>query len=469
MSIWTDSDWTAHRRPAIMDDAPATRFGQPMSIFSRSPGTAAPRILLVATLPWPIAARLAMAFAQMGCRVEAVCPREHSCLRTHAIRQAYPYEKLRSLATLRAAIEAATPDLIIPCDDDAARCLQWMHARAAAAGAQQSALAACIERSLGSPLASALVMERESLAGLARTEGVRMPRSAVLAGRADLDDWLARNPLPAVIKVDGSWGGRGVSIVQGLEEAHQVFRLRASHPSLRICLARALLERDTAPLLASIKNAPRAVSVQEFIAGTPANRAVACWQGKVLAGISVEAVRTQHSTGPATVVRPIECAEMAEACERLVRRLGVSGLWGFDFVLEAGSGSAHLIEVNPRATPVCHLPLGPGRNLPAALYRQLAGAEPRERPAALDCRQIALFPGEWRRDPASSDLVTSHHDVPWSEPALVRECVALPWSERGWLARLWALLRPTGPRPPAAPRSRPAPDSPRTQVRFPNG
>ncbi len=61
------------------------------NIPENSRRTAAPGILLTATLRWPIAARLAIAFANMGCRVEAVCPRQHPVTRTRAIRRIYPY------------------------------------------------------------------------------------------------------------------------------------------------------------------------------------------------------------------------------------------------------------------------------------------------------------------------------------------------------------------------------------------
>jgi hypothetical protein len=80
------------------------------------------------------------------------------------------------------------------------------------------------------------------------------------------------------------------------------------------------------------------------------------------------------------------------AVARLVRRLGISGLWGADFVLTP-AGAAYLIEVNPRATPVCHLPLGPGRDLPTALVSMLQGGVSRAPPAGITQDVIALFSG----------------------------------------------------------------------------
>jgi len=403
--------------------------------------TAAPSILLTATLRWPIAARLAIAFAKMRCRVEAICPPQHPVTKTRAIRKTYPYAALKPLACLRAAIKSAAPDLIIPCDDDAAGHLHQLYVRAGQAGLSANALRGPIARSLGAPEACVLARARGRLMALAAEEGLRIPETAVVAAPSELDAWLAQHGFPAVIKIDGTWGGQGVSIVHNHEEAWRVFGRMASRPAVVNAMARMLLDRDPSFLLNLLKEARRTVTLQDFIPGTPANRAVACWQGQVLAGISVEAIRTQHPKGPATVVRVIENPEMSEAVNRLVRRLGISGLWGADFILEASTGAAYLIETNPRATPICHLPLGAGQDLPAALYAKLTGNLPPTPPAMIDHDVIAMFPGEWHRNPASRHLHSDYHDIPWDEPGFIQDCIDRPWSERGVIARLWARTR----------------------------
>jgi hypothetical protein len=127
------------------------------------------------------------------------------------------------------------------------------------------------------------------------------------------------------------------------------------------------------------------------------------------------------------VLRLIENAEMSAAAVKLVRRLGLSGIHGFDFMLEAHTGNAHLIEINPRPTQVGHLALGPGRDLPAALYSALSGEPLRPAKKVTDNDTITLFPQEWMRDPASPFLTSGYHDVPWEEPELLRACVRKPW------------------------------------------
>jgi len=400
-----------------------------------------PRVLLTATLSWSIAARLAMAFADLGCRVDVWCPTRNPAAHTHAVRRLHRQSGWRPLDSLRAAIDAASPDLVIPCDDAAAVLLYRLHLRTGVAAAPASALQALLARSLGMPGASALATSRGRLMALAADAGVRVPDSSVVRTAQELDLWLRHRSLPAVVKIDNSWGGQGVAIVATREQALRTFGLLAARPRVTTALTRALLDRDLSVLRDALDDTPRTVSVQAYIRGTPANRAVACWQGVVLAGISVEALRTQHATGPATVVRVIDNAEMDEAVRRLVRRLGVSGLWGADFMLEAATGAAHLIEMNPRATPICHLPLGARSDLPAALLARWTGVVRARTTATIDDDVIAMFPGEWHRDARSTHLLSHHHDVPWDEPDLVRDCMLRPWSERGVMARLWRRWR----------------------------
>ena len=410
-------------------------------------GTAAPAVLLTATLRWPIAARLAMAFTDLGCRVEALCPSGHPVTHTRAARRIHAHSTLMPLLALRHAIASAAPDLIVPCDDDAAILLQRLHELSDTSSADGCRVRELIARSLGAPLACGLATTRGQLLALAAETGVRIPQTTVVATAEELREWIAAHRLPAVIKIDCTWGGQGVAIVRSHEEARRMFDRMAARPPIANALLRLLLDRDTSALANALREARRSVTVQDFIAGIPANRAIACWRGEVLAGTSVEAIRTQHPTGPATVVRVVDNAQMSDAARRLARRLGLSGLWGLDFMIEASTGAAYLIEMNPRATPICHLPLGAAHDLPAALCEAITGVAPAVCREPIEQGLIALFPGEWHRNPGSRYLGCAHHDVPWREPELVRDGADRPWSERGFVARAWARLRPRAPLP----------------------
>ena len=409
--------------------------------------TRTPRILLAATVRWPLAARLAISFHGLGCAVQAWCPAGHPLEKTRAVERVHRYGVLIPQRSLRAAIVDATPDFIIPCDDDAAIHLQQLHDCS-----DDSDEAACvrtlIRRSLGTPSSCARATARGKLMDLALAERIRIPAAGRLSCAADLEDWGTENGFPAVIKVDRSWGGLGVTVVHSIEQARDALR-SAGNPSVFRALSAMIVRRDPSHVLARFRREPASVTVQKFIVGTPANRAVACWQGEVLAGISVAALQTQSPTGPATVVQVIDNDDMTEAAKRLVRALGLTGLCGLDFVIEGDTNLAYLIELNPRATPICHLPLGAGRHLPLALYSRLMGKRVASIAPAIGNSVIAMFPAEWRRDPLSPYLRSSFHDVPWMEIGLVRDCVDLPWEDRGIAARIKARLSPT--RSPASP------------------
>jgi ATP-grasp domain len=182
---------------------------------------------------------------------------------------------------------------------------------------------------------------------------------------------------------------------------------------------------------------PRITS-QRFIGGVPASSAVLCWNGEVVAGISVEAIKTIHATGPATVVRILDNAEIVEVTRHVVERLGLSGFVGFDFILDETSGRPFLIEMNPRPTPISHLSLGIETDLVGALLMKLTATKPtKPQMESVPGKIIALFPGEFWRDPKSDYLLSCHHDAPWDQPELIDEYTR-PSSPHtlSWISRL---------------------------------
>jgi len=104
-------------------------------------------------------------------------------------------------------------------------------------------------------------------------------------------------------------------------------------------------------------------------------------------------------------------------------------------MLEADTGNAYLIEINPRSTQVGHLTLGHGRDLPAALYAAVSEQAVQPAPKLTEKDTIALFPHEWLRDPGSVFLQSGYHDVPWGEPELVRACIRKRLKQSAWYSQ----------------------------------
>ena len=364
-----------------------------------------PTVLLATTSRWYPTARLGMALARAGCKVEAVCPAQHPMRKTKAVSEAQTYHGLAPLFSLARAIARTQPDFIVPGDDLATHHLHRLYAReqhAQRSGkAGSAAVCALIERSLGKPEGFPVVGARAAFMNLAREAGIRVPLTQVISDLEELREWVGRTGLPTVLKADGTSGGDGVRVAATLAEAERFFAQLQAPPLLARAVKRAVVDQDKTLIWPSLLRRRPVVSAQAFVAGQEATSTIVCWEGAVLASLHFAVVNKASAKGHATAVRLIENAEMSAAVEGMVRRLGLSGLYGFDFMLEAETGNAYLIEINPRSTQVGHLSLGPGRDLPAALYAALSGAAPQPASKITENDTIALFPQEWIRDPGS--------------------------------------------------------------------
>lgn len=379
-----------------------------------------------------------MALANAGCHVEAVCPPRHPLETTSSVSRTHTYRGLAPLMSFRSAIAAAKPDFIVPGDDLATQHLHHLYRQEQRNGKTRP-LCALIERSLGAPESFPVVYERSAFMKAAQEEGIRVPETEVIADLEGLRQWVARVGLPTVLKTDGTSGGDGVRVVHTLAEAEHAFRVLQAPPILPRAAKRALVDRDKTLVWPSLLRRRFVVNAQAFVAGSEATSTIACWKGSMLAGLHFEVVNKRDSSGPASVVRSIDDPEMSAAAAGMVRRLNLSGMHGFDFMRETSSGHAYLIEINPRVTQVGHLTLGPGRDLPAALYSALSGEPLQVAPKMTENDIITLFPQEWLRDPASAFLRSGYHDVPWEEPGLLRACLRKGKKQNTWYSQQKAI------------------------------
>jgi hypothetical protein len=394
-----------------------------------------PTVLISTTTRWFPTARLVVGLANAGFTVDAVCPSNHPLAKTGMVRKIYRYRGLDALASFADAITAAKPDLIVPGDDLATQHLQILHDQEIRKGVGGEQMCRLIERSLGDPQSFPIVNARTKLMELAEREGVRVPKTAVIRDRDDLIKWIEQTGFPAILKADGSSGGYGVRAVRNMEEAERALRVLQAPPLIARAMKRALIDRDPTLVWPALRRRRSVVNAQTFISGREATTAVACWNGEVLACLHFEVINKVGPSGHATVLRLIENAEMSSAAERIARKLKLSGTHGFDFMLEDRTGSAYLIEINPRATQVGHLTLGLGRDIPAALHSAVTGNSVRPALKVTNDDTIALFPQEWLRDPASTYLQSAYHDVPWDKPDLIRACVRTRRKQGAWYSQ----------------------------------
>jgi glutathione synthase/RimK-type ligase-like ATP-grasp enzyme len=334
-----------------------------------------------------------MALDDAGFRVATLTPHRNPVRRLRRIQDHFSYRPGPAGRSTVRAIDQWHPDFLVATDDLAIDELQVLHRRMAASTAKsRRCIADLIEFSLGPAASFPATHNKSDFIARAETEGLRCPRTVVIPAADTFQPAPAELSYPIVVKADHSYGGICVRIADSDAAVRAaVWELQTPatwHSRVRRLFGAILGSQAFAALGLPLR---RTISLQQYIQGRSCNRAVICWEGKVLAGISVEAVEVTHEHGPASVVRPIDHPEMATVSEHMVKCLNLSGFVGFDFVLDS-SNRAWVIEMNPRVTPVCHLSSANGANLAQSLYRQLTGLPPLPAPAPPIAIRLRCFP-----------------------------------------------------------------------------
>jgi hypothetical protein len=406
-----------------------------------------PGLLLVATLWWPNAARLALAFLHRGCRVSAICPLGHPLRSVTGLDSTYLYRALNPSSSLESAIRVAQPDLIIPCDDGALWQLYELYAT-------KAEFHPLVERSLGSGEAYQTLKSRYKVLREASSLGIRVPSTRAIESIEDFNEpgleW------PAILKTDGTWGGEGVAVVRNAAQAARKLDSITGPRAAANAWWRFLVKRHPLALWLWRRRKDSKVTMQKFVSGREATTMIACWQGEVVASVTVEVLASQSPAGSAVIVRLIRNDEIDRASRLLADRFSLNGFHGLDFVIEDGTSAVYMIEMNPRATQLGHLNVCPEGNLADALAAKLMKepSPPADETPRIPGDTVAFFPQAWKVCSASPLLAQAFHDVPRDQPALVEELMREPWPERRLLSRIFKALRRrplsshVGPEPP---------------------
>ncbi len=382
-----------------------------------------PRLLLVAAHRWLQTVHLAHAAHAAGFEVALLAPPGHPAGTLTWVRTLGHYSAARPRHATVRALNRHAFDLLLPVDDLALEALVAAHADP---GLAPDAVRT-IERSLGDPGTFGRRRERAALAAVAAARALPAPPTVAVRGPEDLPAALAHVGLPAMLKADGSSGGRGVVMVDDERTALEAYRRLRQPERLGRAVGGLLRDDDPNLIRPAFTRQPRAITAQGFVAGTPATTTVACWHGEVLGAVTLRVVRTSGGdTGPATVVEPLEHPGIAAAAAAAVEAFGLSGVCGLDFLL-LPDGTASLLELNPRATPTAHLLVARPRPLLSLLAERL-GVAPSERPVDEPQAPIALFPQEAVRDPRSVYRGTAHEDIPADAPDVA--AVLVDWFAR---------------------------------------
>jgi hypothetical protein len=269
-----------------------------------------------------------------------------------------------------------------------------------------------------------------------------VPETLRVESERDVEAWFDRHP-SAVLKLDDTWGGDGVKIVWSKREALAAYAKLSRLAGIATACKRMIINQDPLALWDWGRRTSPVITIQRVVNGRPANAMIACWRGALLDMVTVEVLASQGATGAALMVRVVESGEVATMARRLVEDLKLTGFCGLDFMVEAGTGAFHLIEMNPRCTQLGHLAVGREHDLAGVLFAKLVGLGRPPAAAPIRNKVIAFFPQADAWTPRSRFLQSGHHDVPWQQPALMREISREPWPDRQWRARLYRLLNPS--------------------------
>jgi len=174
---------------------------------------------------------------------------------------------------------------------------------------------------------------------------------------------------------------------------------------------------------------PHRVLVQRWVDGPVIVRASLAWHGDEVAGTTRGRLATYPSAlGPGSAVVYAGIPAIAEAMRTLLRALDATGFVGAQFIVEPGTGTPLLLEINRRMVPATYGSRYAGIDQAQALAAMLRGERwsgPEDlRPGPGP--RLALFPQEWYRDPDSNWLADLPCDAPWDDPALFRAMLRLP-------------------------------------------
>jgi hypothetical protein len=407
-----------------------------------------PVVLIYATLRWPLAARLAICFRDLGSGVNSICPAAHPLRFVRGIGRCYSIRSWSIQHSLIEAIDASHADYIVPTDD---RAIWQLHALATSHPQYRE----LIVRSLGDSKTFEIVRSRVNLLTLAESLGILIPRTVPLSNLQEAEVYAKSWSYPAVIKRDGTSGGRGVAVVKTPDELLDAYRRLQRNPSILASVKRRLVDDDVLAFSRPNTLLHEEVSLQNFVAGTPANAMYACFQGELLAALQVRTICAQHAAGAALIVERINDPRIEDAGRKLAKALSLSGFFGLDFLLENGTGDPYLLEMNPRATQLGHLPLenqSDGDSLAGALWRAWTGdrfLQPATPATSSEVpRRIAFYPQALALGATNSLVTSAWLDRPDNEPALVGELSQAGWPNRRLLYRVFHQFYPVAPDEP---------------------
>jgi hypothetical protein len=362
-------------------------------------------------------ARMPFELRRAGFRVALLAPRDALASHTAFLdRVGYFPEDVRLfewVCIVAGAIRATDPALVLPGDDITLRTLMQLvlDPPTGLDAETLDELGVVIRRSLGDPSGWLDSIDKSRLFELARRHGIAVADGAIATSEERAVAIAGELGCPVIVRSAFGTAGSGAA---RCESAGAI---------------RAAMRGFATPDTWVPQGEPRFV-VQRWIAGAVVTRASVAWNGRELCGVTRGRLETYPSPlGSASVVEFAGIPAVTGATDTLFSQVGMHGLVGTQFIIDAKTRIPHLIEVNRRMLPATHAGTLVGIDLAAALFAAVGGQEwagPKDLPAGPG-KRLALFPQEWYRDEGSSWLRTLPSDAPWHDPKLFAAMLRLPF------------------------------------------
>jgi hypothetical protein len=376
-----------------------------------------PRLLLVSGHRWPDTCRLALAAHEAGFEVNLLAPKGHPLAELRWVHPVGFLPPLRPQRVVAHVLNSEFFDLVLAADDLGVSIIFDVFL----AGSLNDRAASIVTTSFGDPESFGFRHSRARIGAIATETALVAPRTWPVTAKT-LRQVVEECGFPAVFKVDGGFGGQQVIVAHDLDAAAVAFATLRGPQGAAQAIGRLILDHDSTYLAPALSRVRPEVSVQQFVAGEPATLTVACWKGVVLDSVGCRVLRTSSYNGPATVVEAIEHPNMLRAARVIGAALGLSGLFGLDFVI-ADDSSASLIELNPRATPTSHLHPSTLQRPLLHLLADAVGSQPPAPGPPLPAGPIVLVPQARLLDPEAVDPADAHLDLP-DDPEVMELCRA---------------------------------------------
>lgn len=379
------------------------------------------RILIIALNEnWSGISRLPSGLSRHGLQVFALCPENSFIAKTKFLTDAIRYKtftysrsKIIYLRIIHAIIHFK-PDFIIPGDEDTILALQNVASLIRPLPFFQN-IYRTIRKSLAEESFDHLVLSKSDLQEKCVEWGVRTPKNKIVKNREDALNVALEFGYPVVIKHDSGYGGSGVVICDNEKELIAHFEKIEN-----VSLIEKIKAHIKDMLFVSILRPNGVISIQQFIKGQIGQSPFCAFNGEVIALNPMQRVHTYPGkTGPSSVSKGIEDRDIENFVKIIAKNLNYNGFGSVEYMISDDNQLLHVIELNPRPTPTCHMQSNHVTNDLCEAFA--AGLNHKAyTPKKFWPFTVAMFPGEKKRDPNSPYLTNSYHDIPVDDPELLK-------------------------------------------------